>query len=140
MVVVASASSLPQFLEGLRHPDLRWAARDGHPVQHGTGQVGPAPLRQPAPAAGAGLREAGQFSARRRRRRYRRAAARSNSPEGQEQWHPVEVGMSMIVERFTRPGQVVCDPFLLGWRGTAHWGPGGTAASSSAANRDKVLP
>ena len=27
--------------------------------------------------------------------------------------------MSMLVERFARPGQVVCDPFLLGWRGTA---------------------
>ena len=27
--------------------------------------------------------------------------------------------MAMLVQRFARPGQVVCDPCLLGWRGTA---------------------
>ena len=39
--------------------------------------------------------------------------------EARRRWHANEVAMAMLVERFTRPGQVVCDPFLLGWRGTA---------------------
>ena len=33
-------------------------------------------------------------------------------------WHPVEVAMAMTVERFTQPGQVVCDPLMLGRPGS----------------------
>ena len=47
------------------------------------------------------------------------APAPGDLPEGQEGWHPVEVGMAMMVDRFARPGQAVCDPFLLGKRATA---------------------
>ena len=39
--------------------------------------------------------------------------------DGRSRWHPMDVAMAMIVERFTRPGQVVCDPCLLGRRGAA---------------------
>ena len=39
--------------------------------------------------------------------------------EGRSRWHPMDVAMAMIVGRFSRPGQVVCDPCLLGRCGTA---------------------
>ena len=39
---------------------------------------------------------------------------------GQPRLHQHDVGMSLVVQRFARPGQVVSDPFLLGRCGTAH--------------------
>ena len=117
MVVVASASSLPQFMEGLRHPDLRWALEMDIQFSKARGRSGRPHFinvhRRPLLVYG--------------KMQFRLTGgddviavpAPEELSEGQERWHPVEVGMSMLVERFTRPGQVVCDPFLLGWRGTA---------------------
>ena len=38
---------------------------------------------------------------------------------GQTRLPQHDMGMSMVVKRFARPGQVVSDPFLLGRCGTA---------------------
>ena len=117
MVVVASASSLPQFMEGLRHPDLRWALEMDIQFSKAPGRSGRPHFvnlrRRPLLVYG--------------KMQFRLTGGDDviavpppeELSEGQERWHPVEVGMSMLVERFTRPGQVVCDPFLMGWRGTA---------------------
>ena len=117
MVVVASASSLPQFLEGLRHPELRWVLEFDMLFGRGHGRSGRPHFvnlrRRPLLVYG--------------KMQFRLTGGDDviavpppeELSEGQERWHPVEVGMAMIVGRFTRPGQVICDPFLLGWRGTA---------------------
>ena len=117
MVVVASASSLPQFMEGLKHPDLRWALEMDIQFSKAPGRSGRPHFvnlrRRPLLVYG--------------KMQFRLTGGDDviavpppeELSEGQERWHPVEVGMSMLVERFTRPGQVICDPFLLGWRGTA---------------------
>ena len=117
MVVVASASSLPQFLGGLRHPELRWAMEFDLQFSAAQGSSGRPHVvnlrRRPVLVYG--------------KMQFRLTGGDDviavptpgDLPEGQERWPPVEVGMSMMVERFTRPGQVVWDPCLLGWRGTA---------------------
>ena len=117
LAVVASSPSLPRFLDGLKHPELRWVLEMDLQFSKPQGRSG-----RP------------HFISLRRRPLlvYGRPGYTLNGgddvisvpppgelAEGQERWHPVEVGMSMMVERFTRPGDVVCDPFLLGWRGTA---------------------
>ena len=117
MVVVASASSLPQFFEGLRRPELRWLFELDLQFSQAQGGSGPPHFirlrRRPLLVygkPGVSFRGGDDVIA---------APASGELPESRQKWHPVEAGMSMLVERFTRPGQVVCDPCLLGWRGTA---------------------
>ena len=59
MAVMGDAQLLPQMIERLGHEGLRVGHGVRRPVQPGAGTVGPAPLHQYAPAAPAGLRQAG---------------------------------------------------------------------------------
>ena len=101
MVVVASASSLPQFMEGLRHPDLRWALEMDIQFSKARGRSGRPHFvnlrRRPLLVYG--------------KMQFRLTGGDDviavpppeELSEGQERWHPVEVGISMLVERFTPP-------------------------------------
>ena len=117
LAVLASASNLPQVIGHLQHPDLRWVME--FDVQF----------------SGAQGRSGRPYWVNLRRRPLLVYAKPRFSltggddvivvppPEelsgGLGRRHPVEVGMALAVQRITRPGQVVCDPFLLGRAGTA---------------------
>ena len=117
MAVLASASHLPQVIGHLQHADLQWVMEFDLRFSQAQGRPGPpywvdlhrrpllvyAKTRFPFTGGDDVIV----------------VPAPGELPEGQERWHPVEVGMAMVVQRFTRPGQVVCDPVLLGRAGTA---------------------
>lgn len=110
MFVLAGTERLPDFLEGLRHSDLKWAcslhySHPGRPARlqsHGVSlscklvlvygkrgfrlEGGDDVINVPPLAEG--------------------ATGNRHSPR-------LGLGMELMVERFTRPGQVVCDPLLL---------------------------
>ena len=129
LAVVASSPSLPRFLDGLKHPELHWVLEMDLQFSKPQGRSGRPHFislrRRPLLVYGRpGYTLNGGDD-------VISVPAPGELAEGQERWHPVEVGMSMMIERFTRPGDVVWrTPFS--WDGAApRWGPGGTAASSS---------
>ena len=111
MFVLAGSENLPHFAEGLRHPDLRWVCalpylHPGRPSRLRNHDVslthklilvygkrgfrlrgGTDVISIPPFAEGAG---------------------------GDARSQRLDLGMRLIIERFTPPGQVVCDPLLLG--------------------------
>ena len=111
MFVLTGSENLPHFAEGLRHPDLRWVCalpylHPGRPTRLRNHDVslthklilvygkrgfrlrgGTDVISIPPFAEGAG---------------------------GDARSQRLELGMRLIIERFTQPGQVVCDPLLLG--------------------------
>ena len=117
MAVLASASALPQFLDGLRHPELQWVLESDLQFSRALGRSGQPYFvnlrRRPMLVYGKlgfTLNGGDDVIA---------VPAPGDLPEGQKRWHPVEVGMAMTVRRFPRPGQAVCDPCLMGRIGTA---------------------
>ena len=118
MAVMGNANLLPQLVERLQHPGLKWVAEFDY---HWDGS----PSRSSYPH---------RITMRRRpllvygKRRFQLNGGDDviNVPSldevaiGQPRLHQHDVGMSLVVQRFARPGQVVSDPFLLGRCGTAH--------------------
>ena len=111
MFLLTGSENLPGLVEGLRHPDLRWVCalpylHPGRPSRLRNHDVslthklilvygkrgfrlrgGTDVIRIPPFAEGAG---------------------------GDARSQRLDLGMRLIIERFTQRGQVVCDPFLLG--------------------------
>ena len=114
LVVVGSSTLLPKMLLSLEHPGLRWAAEFDLVFQGAADNSGPPHF---------------MWSHRRSLLVYRKAGYRISDmhdlievpppdalPPG---CHRNEVAMALIVERFVRPGQVVCDPWMLDRSGVA---------------------
>ena len=114
MVVVGSGTLLPWMLERLKHPELRWivevdllfrgpTARSGTPHRVNL-------HRRPLLVYGkSGFRPDGMDDL------IEVPASYELSP-GQDR---NEAAMELVEERFSRPGQVVCDPIMLDRSGTA---------------------
>ena len=117
LVVMGNTTLLPQLMEHLQHPGLKWVAEFDY---HWDGE----PFRSSYPH---------RITMRRKpilvygKRRFQLNGGDDviNVPSldeiaaGQPRLHQHDMGMSMVVQRFARPGQVVSDPFLLGRCGTA---------------------
>ena len=114
LVVVGSSTLLPKMLQSLDHPDLRWAAEFDLVFQGAADNSGPPHFMK---------------LHRRSLLVYRKANYRINDmhdlvkvpppnslPPG---CHRNEAAMTRIVEHFVRPGQVVCDPWMLDRSGVA---------------------
>jgi hypothetical protein len=112
IVVVGSGTLLPRMLERLQHPQLRWVGEwdllfHGHPARseppHWINLH-----RQPLLVYGKpGFRPNGMDDL---------VEAPDGLPPGRGR---NETAMELVVERFARPGQVVCDPVMLDRSGTA---------------------
>ena len=109
MVVLASAEHLPEFLENLRHPALLWVCE----------------LDLIFDESWARLREKHRLELLRRpllvygKHRFRIDGGNDlcrvpRTEEAPTQAGQLIAGMRLIVERFTQPGQVVCDPITMG--------------------------
>ena len=117
MAVMGDAQLLPQTIERLGHQDLRWVMEfdvQFNRVQGRSGQphfisMHRRPLLVYA-TPGFSLDGGADVIA---------VPSPGELGDGRSRWHPMDVAMAMIVERFTRPGRVVCDPCLLGRRGAA---------------------
>ena len=117
MVVMNDGMLLPQVLEGLNHPDLKWISE--FDLQHQAVSVGVGPPHW--------------ITLRRRSLLiYGKSGFRLNGgdniialptpdqpPEGHLQRNLLDEAMALIFERFARPGQVVCDPIPLDRASTA---------------------
>ena len=117
MVVMNDGMLLPQVLEGLNHPDLKWISE--FDLQHQAVSVGVGPPHW--------------ITLRRRSLLiYGKPGFRLNGgdniialptpdqpPEGHLQRNLLDEAMALIFERFARPGQVVCDPIPLDRASTA---------------------
>ena len=114
MVVVGSGLILPRMLERLAHPDLRWLA-EFDLVFHGKPASSGQPHfmhlhRRPVLVYGKGaFRPDGM-------RDLLEVLPREELPGGMTEH---EAAMTMVLERFCRPGQTVCDPVMLDRAGTA---------------------
>ena len=117
MVVMNDGMLLPQVLEGLNHPDLKWISE--FDLQH-QGVSVPA-----GPPYWITLRRRSLLI-------YGKPGFRLNGgdnvialptpnqpPEGHLQRNLLDEAMALILERFARPGQVVCDPIPLDRASTA---------------------
>ena len=117
MVVLNDGMLLPQVLEGLKHPGLKWISE--FDLQH-QGVSVPA-----GPPYWITLRRRSLLI-------YGKPGFRLNGgdnvialptldqlPEEHLQRNPLDEAMALIVERFARPGQVVCDPIPLDRASTA---------------------
>ena len=117
MVVMNDDMLLPQVLEGLNHPDLKWISE--FDLQH-QGVSVPA-----GPPYWITLRRRSLLI-------YGKPGFRLNGgdnvialptpnqpPEGHLQRNLLDEAMALIFERFARPGQVVCDPIPLDRASTA---------------------
>ena len=114
MVVVGNGVILPRMLEQLAHPDLRWLAEfdlvfHGKPAR--SGQPHFMHLhRRPVLVYGKGeFRPDGMHD-------LLEVLPREELPGGMTEH---EAAMAMLLERFCRPGQTVCDPVMLDRAGTA---------------------
>ena len=117
MVVMNDGMLLPQVLEGLNHPDLKWISE--FDLQH--------------QAVSVGVGRPHWITLRRRSLLiYGKPGFRLNGgdnvialptpdqpPEGHLQRNLLDEAMALIFERFARPGQVVCDPIPLDRASTA---------------------
>ena len=110
MFVLAGTERLPDFLEGLRHSDLRWICS----------------LHYSHPGRPARLQSHGVSLSRKLVLVYGKRGFRMeggddviNVPSlaegapGNRHSPRLGLGMEIMIKRFTRPGQVVCDPLLL---------------------------
>ena len=111
MFVLTGSENLPGLVEGLRHPDLRWvsALPYFHPGR-------PSRLRN----HDVSLTHKLILVYGKRGFRLRRGTDVISIPPfaegagGDARSQRLDLGMRLIIERFTQPGQVVCDPLLLG--------------------------
>ena len=114
MVVVGNGLILPRMLERLKHPDLEWLAEfdlvlQGPPELSG-GPHRIALHRRPLLVYGKeGFRADGLDD-------LIEAPPADELPPG---LHRNEVAIGMVVERFCKPGQTVCDPVMRDRAGTA---------------------
>ena len=114
MVVAGNGVILPRMLERLAHPDLRWLA-EFDLVFHGKPASSGQPHfmhlhRRPVLVYGKGaFRPDGM-------RDLLEVLPREELPGGMTEH---EAAMTMVLERFCRPGQTVCDPVMLDRAGTA---------------------
>ena len=117
MAVMGNAALLPQLMERLQHPGLKWVMEFDY---HWDGE----PFRSSYPHRIAMRRKPILV--------YGKRGFQLNGGDdvidvpsldevakGQPRLHQHDMGMSLVVQRFARPGQVVSDPFLLGRCGTA---------------------
>ena len=111
MVVMNNAMLLPQVLEGLNHPDLKWICEFDFQHPGAPGGVGPPywiTLRRKSlliyGKPGFKLYGGDNVIA---------LPTSDELPEEQLRRQCLDMGMALIVERFVRPGQVVCDPTPL---------------------------
>ena len=117
MVLMNDGMLLPQVLEGLNHPDLKWISE--FDLQHQAVSV------PGAPPYWITLRRRSLLI-------YGKPGFRLNGgdnvialptpnqpPEGHLQRNLLDEAMALIFERFARPGQVVCDPIPLDRASTA---------------------
>ena len=111
MFVLTGSENLPHFVEGLGHPDLRWVC--ALPYLH-PGR--PSRLRNHSVS----LTHKLVLVYGRSRFRLRGGTDVISIPPlaegtaGDAHSQRLDLGMRLIIERFTQPGQVVCDPLLLG--------------------------
>ena len=114
LAVAGNGVILPRMLERLAHPDLRWLA-EFDLVFHGkpgsSGQPHFMNLhRRPVLVYGKGeFRPDGMHD-------LLEVPPREDLPGGMTEH---EAAMTMVLERFCRPGQTVCDPVMLDRAGTA---------------------
>lgn len=118
LFVLAGTEQLPDFIERLRHPELNWICAL-HYIHHvravGSGrnpQGGAAPgqkllLVYGKPAFRLNVAD-GVIS----------ALPGDDGTQGIRRGH-LDVGMELIISRFTRSGDLVCDPLLLGRKESA---------------------
>ena len=108
MVVLASGELLPDVLDHLKHPELRWVCEFdyifGEPAIRLRGKHPLELRRRPLLVFG--------------KARFRLGKGHDviRLPRPDDSARPtqrLEAGMRLIVQRFTRPGQVVCDPIML---------------------------
>ena len=114
MAVAGNGVILPRMLERLAHPDLRWLV-EFDLVFHGKPASSGQPHfmhlhRRPVLVYGKGeFRPDGM-------RDLLEVLPREELPGGMTEH---EAAMTMVLERFCRPGQTVCDPVMLDRAGTA---------------------
>ena len=114
MVVVGSGLILPRMLEQLAHPDLRWLAEfdlvfHGKPASSGQPHFMHLHRRLVLVYGKGAFRPDGM-------RDLLEVLPREELPGGMTEH---EAAMTMVLERFCRPGQTVCDPVMLDRAGTA---------------------
>ena len=111
MFVLTGSENLPHFAEGLRHPDLRWVCalpylHPGRPTRlrnHDVSLTHKLILVYGKP----GFRLRGGTD-------VISIPPFAEGAGGDARSQRLDLGMRLIIERFTQPGQVVCDPLLLG--------------------------
>ncbi len=111
MFVLTGSENLPHFAEGLRHPDLRWVCalpylHPGRPTRlrnHGVSLTHKLILVYGKP----GFRLRGGTD-------VISIPPIAEGAGGDAHSQRLDLGMRLIIERFTQPGQVVCNPLLLG--------------------------
>ena len=116
LVVMAHAPLLPRIIERLSRQELKWVlefdvqfpgaqGRSGYPYRVNLHRRPLLVYAKP----GFSLNGGSDVIA---------VPAPGELSDDRSAWHPVEVAMAMTVERFTQPGQVVCDPLMLGRPGS----------------------
>ena len=116
MVVVGDGKRLPDVLARLTHPELHWVCEfnyqdDGSPIRLGYPQD-VSLRRRPLLVygkPGVRLKPGDDVIA---------VPPLDGHTRGQPTWQRNNIGMALIVERFARPGQTICDPALLDRAGT----------------------
>ena len=117
MFVLAGTERLPEFIEGLRHQDLSWVCAL-HYVHHvrATGsrrnsQGGDPGQKLLLVYGKPGFRLTGGYG-------VISALLHNEGVQGNRRSH-LDIGMELIISRFTGPGDLICDPLLLGRKESA---------------------
>ena len=113
MFVLAGTERLPDFIERLRHPDLSWVCaihyvHEGRAASSRRNPQGGAPGQKLLLVYGKpGFRLNGGGDG---------VISAFPSDEGTQEnrRNHLEIGMELIISRFTGPGDLVCNPLLLG--------------------------
>ena len=117
MFVLAATERLPDFIERLRHPGLNWVCsphyvHNGRAAGSGRNTQGGAPGQKLLLVFGKpGFRLNGGD-------RVISALFHDEGAQGSRRTH-LDLGMELIISRFTGPGDLVCDPLLLGRKQSA---------------------
>ena len=112
LVVLSGMEQLPETLERLKHPDLHWVAEFDY-RDNGTTTWSRPPHRTR-------LRRKSLLVYGKRDFRLPPGDDVIELPppepgaEARGQWQLNNAGLELILERFARPGQVICDPIMLG--------------------------
>ena len=116
MAVLTSGVHLPSVIESLKHPELKWLVEfDYRP---------PAPSRS-GPSLNLTIRRWPVLIYGRFRHRLQggddviEVPGSEDSASNAKSGRRLDVGMAMIMERLTQPGQLVCDPLMLDRSDTA---------------------